>query len=170
MSYENLYEDGLKFQDFCIPIFLQIGMPLMIYGSKEMQLKGENMNGIELKLDRKIKDRLLIEYQEKSKANNEFWVDSGILKKDNSYLYAVGNEGQIWLLPRKVLVRLFNLYSHGSPVYTRGSSATGRWYYLPIEEADYYCVNKWTKDNGWENGNEDYLNSFRKQKGVIYAD
>ena len=59
------------------------------------QDKGECAVGIELKNDKRYLEtkNIAVEYQEKTNANNKHWVNSGILKNDNSEYFLFGDIG-----------------------------------------------------------------------------
>jgi hypothetical protein len=86
-NYKKQLEEGQKFQDHCaywLQKILNIG--IVNFQTKEYQYKfGENMQGIEFKLDKVFKTtgNLWIEIAERNNPDNSY-SDSGIFRKDNS--------------------------------------------------------------------------------------
>ncbi len=104
-EYAEKLEAGLEFQDFVMRRLHALGIVLQTIGSKSGQLKGENLLGLEIKFDRKRKEtgNLYIETHEKSNAENRFWICSGILRDDNSWLYGIGDRECFWIFGKKHL-------------------------------------------------------------------
>ena len=83
-----------------------IGMVLNCYSSRKYQNeKGESRAGIEIKFDakRKTTRNLYIEYAEKSHPNNKNYVPSGIERKDNTWLYVIGDYEVIYIIAKNWL-------------------------------------------------------------------
>ena len=92
--YNKQLEKALEFQDFVADKLYNIGISLNCYSSRKYQYeKGESRSGIEIKFDdqRKKTGNLYIEYAEKSNPNNKNYVPSGIERKDNTWLYVIGD-------------------------------------------------------------------------------
>lgn len=93
--YKEMLEKGLEYQDFITDMLLsEIGISLSTYSSKKYQYSvGENKQGIEIKFDDRYKEtgNLYIEIKEKSNAINANYVDSGIYRSDNTWLYVIGD-------------------------------------------------------------------------------
>lgn len=141
-NYKKMLEKGLKYQDFVAEKLLEaIGMPLCIYSSKEYQLKGENIQGIEIKFDdrRDETGNWFIEIAEKSHPDNPNFVDSGIYRNDNTWLYLIGNYKELCVFDKKRLQELC-----GSKKYRELEIGfgTSRGYLLPAEDANKYCAKK----------------------------
>jgi len=138
--YKEKLEQGLCYQDFVVDQLYKIGLPLIAYSSKKYQnLVGENKNGIEIKNDAKRKDtgNIYIETAEKTNANNEFFVASGIYRNDNSWLYLIGDYKRIFIFSKKHLLRLHKLRNNdGSPRFKNIEIATSKGFLIPEEEAD----------------------------------
>ena len=96
---------------------------------------GENRQGHEVKLDSRCTEtgRLSIEIAEKTRASNHAWQPSGILRRDNSWLYIQGNYQRVFVFPKSWLVRYF--LSKIEPSEIHESYGTVRKFYLPIETA-----------------------------------
>lgn len=141
----NSFEAGVEFQDYvCETLMKRRGLILQNFTSKQYQyLIGENMQGIEIKLDDRCTDtgRLSIEIRERAR-NTEHgaWVDSGIMRDDNSWLYVQGNRRMYFAFSKKILREW---YKHKKPEVTQ-KFGTIETFYMPIEDAkrwsDFYLT------------------------------
>jgi hypothetical protein len=133
------FESGIEFQDRVCTELAKRGIILQNLGSKRYQLAiGENIQGFEIKLDRRFMDtgRLSIEIAEKSDPQNPLWVPSGIYRNDNTWLYIQGCDSRLYIFAKSLLVGL-----HKTGRYpTAESYGTVRKFYLPIEDAEKYCA------------------------------
>ena len=70
---------------------------------------GENKLGIEIKNDTLIKKygNVYIEYAEKSKASNNVFVKSGILKDDNTEYFLIGESDQFYIFRKQRLLEIY---------------------------------------------------------------
>jgi len=132
----TLFEEGLEFQDFIGDLLLSVlGIPLTSYCSKEWQYnRGENRQGIEIKLDRRILEtkNVSIEVAEKSKATMPDWTPSGIFRDDNSWLYVQGNREIVFVIGKSIL-RLMHDKEYIDKV--RENTPTVKAFLMPISEA-----------------------------------
>lgn len=107
----TVFQEALEFQDFVVNLLLQeIGLAITNYSSKYYQFKfGENKQGIEIKLDKRILEtgNVSIEVAEKSKASNLNFVSSGILREDNTWLYIQGNKDIVFIFGKEHLKRIY---------------------------------------------------------------
>lgn len=136
--YKEMLSKGLHFQDFVIDELYKIGLPVISYSSKEYQnLIGENKAGIEIKLDQKFRDtgNIYIEYAEKTNADNLNYIDSGILRSDNTWLYLIGDYKTIFIFSKKQLCFLMNSNNVKHIV-----TATSKGYLLNKILAEKYCI------------------------------
>ena len=87
--YQSQLQDSAAFQKFIENEFKKHNVDIGSY-SDLRQYDGENQFGIEIKNDKMHRKtgNLYIEYQERLRSNG-VWVDSGILKKDNSKYYLI---------------------------------------------------------------------------------
>jgi len=142
--YKKQLEIGLKFQDVVTRVLYQRGIVVVGYASQHFQnTEGENMLGAEIKRDGNFRKtgRLWIEYAEKTHPNNATWIDSGIKRKDTSWLYVIGDDISIWIFSKKWLKKICE---SGSKNYKRleNNMKTSRGYLLPVSDADLYCIRK----------------------------
>lgn len=135
------FESGLEFQDFVCTELMKHGIVLQNLSSKQYQFTiGESLQGFEIKLDRRFLEtnRLSIEIAEKSKASVPVWTDSGIYRKDNTWLYIQGNKIRLYIFQKSLLVEL-----HKSGKFIEDESyGTVRKFYLPIDKADKWCAKR----------------------------
>jgi N6-adenosine-specific RNA methylase IME4 len=80
--------------------------------SKKFQYEiGENLQGFEIKYDARCTgdrgtlatNQLSIEIAEKTKDSNLNYIDSGIYRNDNSWLYIQGNYMMFWIFSKRIL-------------------------------------------------------------------
>ena len=165
-GHENSYEMGNNFQDFVCMELAKQNVILQNINSKKFQFEtGENLQGFEIKLDNvctgcgtpiKWKSgsaRLSIETAEKSDRKNPYFVQSGIYRGDNSWLYIHGNYDMFWIFSVNMLRLL-----HKSGRYQEGHESTIQKFYIPITQADKFCAKKvvlvekdylYRKENAW---------------------
>lgn len=107
--YQNNLEDSNEFMDKVNEYMLKFhNTGIIYYVSRKYQQKGESFNGFEIKYDKRSANtrNLYIEYKEKSKYNT--WVNSGILKDDNTLYWIIGNDIEAWMIDKKKLIRIKN--------------------------------------------------------------
>ena len=110
-SYEDYREaklkSGLFFQDFVIDQVLNLlSIPIMQYASKEYQISvGESRQGIEIKNDENYAKtgNLYIEVAEKARPRVGDYIPSGIYRRDNSWLYVIGDFNTIFVYGIRLL-------------------------------------------------------------------
>lgn len=135
--YKEQLKDGIEFQDFAGDVLYSHGIPVISYGSKKYQIeKGENKIGIEIKYDKKFRDtgNLYIELKEKSNPNNNNYIESGINRDDNTWLYVIGDYKTLFMFGKKMLYFLSFKYRK-----VENNTKTSIGFLLPIEEAKKYC-------------------------------
>jgi len=109
-NYAHLQEKGAEFQDFVVDLFLrEMGIALSVYSSRRNQYeRGETAQGVEIKYDAQFErtGNLYIEVAEKTDAALPSWTPSGIYRKDNTWLYAIGDYTTVFLFDKKQLQRI----------------------------------------------------------------
>lgn len=136
--YKNKLEEGLQFQDKVTKELYQRGIVVIGYASQQYQNNcGENMLGAEIKRDGMFRDtgNLYIETAEKANPNNENYIPSGIYRKDNSWLFVIGDEKTIYIFSTKYLQML-------ELKFEKKIKATSKGFLIPLMEADKYCIRK----------------------------
>ncbi len=124
-KHKDSFEIGLEFQDFIIRKLLHnYGIVIQPYSSKKYQFEvGESLQGYEIKYDARSTgdcthgyceptNNVAIEVYEKTNKNNDKWTPSGILRKDNTIYYVIGNYDMCWIIDKMVLIRFYrqNIY------------------------------------------------------------
>ena len=110
------------------------------YSTKEEQYNiGENALGMEIKNDQKFREtgNLYIEVKEKSHPENYNYVDSGIYRTDNSWLYCIGDYNTFYIFGKNHLQQL-----HKSKKYREVKTPTSIGFLLPLTDADNECEKK----------------------------
>lgn len=137
----TVFEEALEFQDFVTDLILnEIGIAISNYSSKKYQTEvGENPQGVEIKLDTRILEtkNVSIECFEKSKADNKLWIPSGILRKDNSWLYIQGNYEIVFVFSKAIL-RL--IYENRYKDKLWEPKKTIKTFLLPVSKAKEYAL------------------------------
>lgn len=143
MNYKTYYfeklEEGLEYQDFITELLIkEIGISLSTFSSKNYQNKiGENRQGFEIKFDNKMLDtgNIYIEVKEKSNPNNQNYVNSGIYRNDNTWLYLIGNYQTVYIFGKSHLKLMYE-----SNKYREVKTKTSIGFLLPILDANKYCL------------------------------
>lgn len=151
----NEYRDNLvagsEYQDFVQKELLKHGIIVMLNTSKQYQARiGESLSGLEIKLDRKFRQtgNLYIEVAEKSDALNPVYVESGIYRFDNTWLYCIGDYHEIFLIPKMQLQIIHQDIKNGTyEGYRRKGielrqTRTSQGMIIPIDYAMKYIVIK----------------------------
>lgn len=132
--YKGKLEKGLEFQDYVVERMYEFGFPITGYSSKSYQYShGENRNGVEIKYDMRMAEtgNLYIEVAEKSDASREKFWPSGILRNDNSWLWAIGDYKVIYVFAKR---QLRWIYETESPHVVVISTSKG--FLLPVSRAE----------------------------------
>ena len=142
MNYDRYYAEklqiGLEYQDFISEILCQNGIVIMNYVSQKYQFNsGENKIGIEIKYDNKFRDtgNLYIELKEKKHPSNENYIPSGINRRDNTWLYIIGDYKTIYIFSKNLLLQLAKKYNE-----IENATHTSIGFLLPIVEAEKYSA------------------------------
>lgn len=150
-DHQNSLEVGHEFQDFITEkLAKEFGIAITIFQSKKYQFqRGESLQGVEIKYDARstgdctykqyaATGNVAIEIAEKSHAGIKEFSPSGIYRRDNSWIYVVGNFDCAWIFMKKHLILM-----HKSGKYkTLTTRPTLQSMLLPIADADAYCGKK----------------------------
>lgn len=106
--YKEKLEAGLEYQDFIADQLRKADPCIFIgaYSSRRYQNeRGESASGIEIKYDMRFKEtgNLYIEVAEKSNAALAEYSPSGIYRRDNTWLYLIGDYEQAFLFSKHQL-------------------------------------------------------------------
>lgn len=141
------FEIGNKFADFVCIELAKDGIILQNINSQKFQYEtGENLQGFEIKYDSRSMGcggtiptgNVSIEIAEKTNSNNNSFVNSGIYRGDNSWIYIVGNYLAFWIFSTKHL----RLWYETGKLETHQPRPTIQTFRLSIEQADKYCLKK----------------------------
>ena len=136
--YKQQLEEGREFQDHvCETVFKTLGLPIMQYSSTRYQYsKGESVNGVEIKLDKRLNDtqNIYIEEYEKAHPENSGYVPSGI-KIAGNWLYIIGDYNIIYVMPVSILI-----LSSRSDKFKRVQTPTSRGFLMPVSTAEKWAV------------------------------
>lgn len=136
--YADKLQEGVEFQDVVTRELYARGIVVIGYASKRFQnSEGENMLGAEIKKDNKFREtgNLYIEVSEKAHPDRPSYTPSGIHRKDNSWLFVIGDEKTIYIFSTKYLQML-------QPRYKTIQTPTSNGFLVPIDEAEKYCIRK----------------------------
>jgi hypothetical protein len=147
--YNPRLKESQKFVDFVGQILRDQGIILVPHVSKELQHKGENTIGFEIKNDKKFKEsgNLYIEFKEKADPQNIHFPNSGILRTDNTWLWIIGDYHKFFILAKKDLIIAFNkLDKYGNFVYRRvgNNTKTSEGFLLPEKDAQELALKIWS--------------------------
>jgi hypothetical protein len=137
--YQTEFARGKAYEDFIKELFKsELFIDLTFYQTQCQQFNiGETAQGFEIKFDERSLEtsHLWIEYMEKSNHRNAAFVDSGIRRSDNTWLYCIGNYSRVFVFSKKILNLL-----HESNRYENKEIPTSRGFVLPISEAKKFCA------------------------------
>ena len=91
------------------------GLIIQFMTSKKYQYSlGESVQGIEVKYDMKLAktNNLFIEIYEKRRHENHTFIESGILRKDNTIIYGIGDYKILYLFSKKLLLHIYSKYQN----------------------------------------------------------
>jgi len=141
-NYYNQLQEGQKFQDYCAYVLqTKLSIGVINFQSKEYQFKfGENMQGVEFKFDNLFQNtgNLWIEVEERTNPDLNY-SNSGILRKDNSWLYCIGDYRVLYIFSKKFLA---NLYNSKRYEVIENNLMTSKGFLLPKTDADKYSAYK----------------------------
>lgn len=109
LHFEDDIRAGEEYQDFIQHELAKRGIMFCCNTSRKYQWnEGESMGGLEIKYDRKLKDtgNVFIECLAESKDKTRM-IDGGIFKKDNAWLYLIGNYEKAYVMSKQQLQKLW---------------------------------------------------------------
>ncbi len=110
---DEYYIENLKkshaFEVFIDSLFKNRGIDIGLFYSPDLQYRGESDKGIEIKFDEMSKKtgNYYIEYKERINPNSD-WVDSGILKNDNTKYWLCGTENKYRIFEKQRLLEIYH--------------------------------------------------------------
>ena len=110
-------EASHAFEVFIDCEFKQRGIDIGLYYGRDAQYSGESDVGIEIKYDKRSREtnNFYIEYQERM-WNTSSWVDSGILKDDNSRFFLYGTMSGYVIFERETLLDYYERLMDGERI------------------------------------------------------
>lgn len=109
--YEAKLNQGQEYQDFVVLELYKQGIIIQQFGSKRYQNEiGESLSRYEIKYDSRISEtgNVYIEIAEKSNAQNQYYVKSGVFRDDNTWLYCIGDNTHAYIISKKLLQQVCN--------------------------------------------------------------
>lgn len=155
MTYNTQLQIGKEFEDFAMYQLYKMGIPISMFTSQKYQHIGESLAGVEIKFDGKMADtgNLYFETHEKTRADMKGWTQSGILRKDNTWLFCIGDYSKLYLIGKKQLVIIYERYcngGNGAKTFTIRSTETSRGFTLSCEYVEKYLAIKIIGTNNME--------------------
>ena len=132
-----MIDAGEEWQRFAKDCLSKCNLPyVMNYESKFFQYEyGENGQGIEFKYQIRYAEtgNLWIEFAEKAHPDRDYYVDSGILRKDNSWAWATGDYSIIYLFSKKQLIGWYKNYAPSLNYFRvlENNTKTSKGYLMP---------------------------------------
>ncbi len=113
----NQLEESHAFEVFIDYEFKNQGIDIGLYYGRDSQYSGESEAGIEIKYDKRSREtrNFYIEYQERM-WNDGPWVDSGILKEDNSRFFLYGTMAGYVIFERETLLDYYERLMAGERI------------------------------------------------------
>lgn len=99
---------GHKFEEWVNSKFKAKNCDLGFFTDEQGQFHGENKQGVEIKRDAKFAEtgNVYIEYNERLTSNGR-WVDSGVLKDDNTKFWIIGTEDKYAVFEKDKLKEIY---------------------------------------------------------------
>ena len=131
-------EAGMLYQDLVVDAFdKELRIPIQTYDSQYRQYAiGESRQGIEVKFDMRFVEtgNLYVETAEKREPRHGQYHPSGIYRRDNSWLYVIGDERFIFVFTRCELLRLHQA-GEGGRRFKHVETDTSKGFLLPESSA-----------------------------------
>jgi len=131
--YKKKLEEGKGYQDFVQEELYKCGISIVSYSSKEYQhLHGENLAGIEIKYDQKMKEtnNIYIEIAEKAHPQNIDFIPSGIYANPKTWLYLIGDRREIF-----IFAKIFLVLWHRKKIFKEVQIDTSKGFLIPVKQA-----------------------------------
>ena len=106
--YNDKLKDGKEYENFVVEYLKKQGIEITLTKTFKDQIHiGESLEGYEIKFDDKYQEtgNLWIETEERSNINKKY-VNSGILRDDNTIFYVIGNYDVIFIFKKDKLKQL----------------------------------------------------------------
>jgi len=111
-NYQKLLKESEEFVKYWMGIIQRkMCLRLTPVDSENLQkaVLCDTQEGFEFKYDRKVKEtgNFWIEIGEKRDPSQKEYVPSGILRKDNAWMYCIGNYDELFFFPKQALIRMY---------------------------------------------------------------
>lgn len=134
--YQEKLQLGFNFENYICQFFKNnYSFNIETYKTKEGQYNlGESIQGIEIKNDTLISKtgNIYIELQEKKDSSQNIWINSGILKNDNTLFYLIGTEEKFYIFLKTDLLKLYQKGEY----FKKIEIATSRGILLKVKEVE----------------------------------
>jgi len=114
--YEHKRAEGDAFAAFAAEQLTRFGYQVGLYLTQGEQYRiGESRMGLEIKLDDWLarSGNVYFEMYEKTRASNQRFIESGILRCDNTLLYGIGNRKEFFIFGKRTLQRVYEAFDRG---------------------------------------------------------
>jgi hypothetical protein len=114
--YARKLREGQDYEQFVAEKLRAFGWVVGLYKTKQEQRDiGESRMGLEIKFDDMMSStkNVYFETHEKSDAGNAHFVESGILRADNSILYGIGNRRDFYMFGKFTMQRVREAFIRG---------------------------------------------------------
>lgn len=139
--YKNRLEAGQLYQDFVVDCCWDLlGLAIVQYASREYQRSvGESRTGAEIKYDQKFSTtgNLWIELGEKARPRGGDYVESGINRSDNTWLYIIGDYDTVFIFAKRFLKAMA---ASGRYQHRENNTKTSIAFLLPRIDAEKYAA------------------------------
>jgi hypothetical protein len=137
---KNKMASGADYQDFIMERMHSIGVVLQPYCSRQGQLKGENLLGMEIKNDEQMTrtKNIYIEVAEKAVPRPGDYAPSGIFRSDNTWLYGIGDRAIFYIFTKSTLKTSWAKREKMS--LREIMTDTSKGFLLPRDVADHMCA------------------------------
>ena len=142
-EYTTKLNQGQEYQDFVTLELLKQGFPLITFTSYKYQCnEGETTNGIEIKNDTLFRKtgNFFIEIKESANPLLYPLTVGGIYRNDNTWLYALGDELELYFFSKKQLQKEHIEGKHLEKSAKTNGNISSIGFLLPIKQAEEKCL------------------------------
>lgn len=145
--FKKKLQAGHEFEVWVEQEFKEEGIDIGFFLDEEGQYSGENSFGIEIKHDMRLAEtgNIYIEYQERLK-NSMGWVNSGVLKEDNTIYWIIGSPEEYYLFKKDDLLELYqtviasNVKVQGCRLVAEKANQTSKGFIISRKKAKEICI------------------------------
>ena len=145
--FKGKLQAGHEFEVWVEQEFEKESIDLGSFFDEQGQYAGENNFGIEIKHDMKLAEtgNIYIEYQERLK-NSMNWVNSGVLKDDNTIYWIIGSPKEYYIFSKADLKKLYesiivpNARINGCKLVAEKENQTSKGFIMSRQKAKEICI------------------------------